>query len=188
MGVFFELQPDIFAKYVPQLSSDLDESVNFIDGKTITKQIPIPLYFSTDHSSQEPPKGMHGKSIPIMSDSFIKALQGAGVSNIQCFPAVIKSRRDEYVWTDYKAVKVIGMISAADLKRSEYIPIIDRPGENSIPLIGFKDLKIDKSRALGSLLFILAENPGTIIIAENVVEFLRKQKNDEEWGITIDEC
>lgn len=188
MGKFYELQPDIFAKYVPQLSSEIDDDISFIEGTILSQQFPTPLIFSTRHSSKEPPKGMHGQEIPIMSDLFITTLQKAGISNLQCFPVEIRSSTDGSIWKNYKAVNIVGLISAADLDKSEYTPIIDRPGENAIPLVAFEKLKINTSRTSGSLLFILAEEPGTIIVAESVVEFLRNQKKDEEWGITIDEC
>jgi hypothetical protein len=122
-----------------------------------------------------------------MSDSFIKALQEAGVSNLQCFPAQLRSNVDGSVWTNYKAVNVIGKISCAGLESSEFTHIIDRPGADALPLIAFEDLKVDSARTGGAFLFKLAESLGVIIVVESVVEYLRSTQSDEKWGITIDE-
>lgn len=187
MAKYFELTPDIFAKYVPKLSSEIDENITFNHGVSITSTLKTPLVFVSGHSSKEPPKGMHGLVYPIMSDEFIMALQQGGISNLQCFPAEIRSRTDNSIWKNYKVVNIKGSIAAADIDKSQYTHIMDGADENTISLMAFENLKIDDSRAAGSLLFILAEEPGTIIIAESIVEFLRKQKSDKEWGITIDE-
>jgi len=53
--------------------------------------------------------------------------------------------------------------------------------------MAFEDLKINPARASGALLFRLAESHGTIIVANSVVEYLRAQRSDEDWGITLDE-
>jgi hypothetical protein len=187
MEVFYELQPDIYAKYVPKIAQDLRDEISFRAGTIIQEPLPLPLIFTTGHSAQELPKGMHGRVIPVMSDEFIAALQQAGVSNLQCFPAELKSRVDGTIWKNFQAVNVIGLISCADLNASEFTQIIERPGEDSLPLMAFEDLRIDPARASGALLFRLAESPGIIIIAGRVVDYLRTQKSDEEWGITLDE-
>jgi len=187
MGKYYELQQDIFAKYVPKISQALPDDISFISGTIIQEPLPLPLIFTTRHSAQEPPQGMHSRLIPVMSDSFIAALQQAGVENLQCFPAELRSSVDGTVWKNYQAVNVIGLISCADLNTSEFTHIIDRPGEGTLPLMAFENLKINPARAREALLFRLAESPGTIIIAGRVVEYLRAQRSDDDWGITLDE-
>jgi hypothetical protein len=187
MSNFYQLQEDIFAKYVPKLSSELGDGISFRTGRIISKKFPLPLVYSTGHTLQDPPKAMHNEVTPVMSESFIAALQQAGVSNLHCYPAELRSRTDGAIWKNYKAVNIIGLVSCANIEKSEFTHIIDRPEEDSMPLMAFEDLRIDPSRASGFLLFRLAESPGVIIVAERVVEYLRKCQSDDEWGITIDE-
>lgn len=187
MAKIYELQPDIFAKYVPKIAQELADNISFKSGSIIEESMPAPLVFMTRHTAKEPPSGLHGKLIPIMSDLLIKALQEAGVSNLQCFPAEIRSSVDGSVWTNYKAVNIIGKISCADLESSEFTHIIDRPGPNALPLVAFEDLKVNSIRTGGALLFRLAESPGVILIAESVIDYLRSIQSDEDWGITLDE-
>ncbi|MFC1610270.1 hypothetical protein ACFL6C_04880 [Myxococcota bacterium] len=187
METYYELEPDIFGKYVPKITSDLGEGIRFKSGSLIQGQVPSPIVFATNHSAADPPKGMHGRIVPVMSDELIGALQQAGVSNLQCFAAELRSNIDGTVWNNYQAVNVIGLIACADLDRSEYTGIIDRPGEWSLPLMAFEDLKIDPARSRDALLFRLAEDPTVIIVAGGVVESLLAQKSDDAWGITLDE-
>ena len=187
MDTFYELQPDIFAKHVPRLVEPLPSGVTFRAGSVIRETLSSPLVFETGHSADDPPKAMHGLVVPIMSDAFIAALQQIGVSNVQRFPAEVRSKVDGTVWKNYQAVNVIGLIACADLEASEFTHIADRPEESAAPLLAFEDLKIDPARAGEALLFRLAESPGTILIAGRVVEHILAQGSDEEWGITLDE-
>jgi hypothetical protein len=187
METFYELQPDIFGEHVPELVEPLPSGVTFGTGSLIQEALPSPLVFETDHTVNDPPKAMHNLIVPIMSDAFIAALQQIGVSNVQRFPAEVRSRVDATVWKNYQAVNVVGLIACADLEASEFTHIADRPGESAAPLLEFEDLKIDPARAGEALLFSLAESPGTILIAGRVVEHIRAQRSDEEWGITLDE-
>jgi hypothetical protein len=187
MTAFLELQHDIFAKHAAELSQRLPDGVFFRAGTVIRQTLPTPLRFGTTHSKQAPPGGMLSNRVPVMSHLLVKALEEAGVSNLQLFAAEVTSRVDGTIWNDYYAVNVVGLVSCADLAKSEYTTIMDRPGEGALPLMAFQDLKIDATRAEGWLLFRLAEDPGTIVVADRVVEHLRAQRSDEDWGITLDE-
>jgi hypothetical protein len=188
MNKFFQLQQDIFAQYVAHSTQeDILGTIDFGGGAIIQKALPVPLIFETDHSMQEPPKGILSNTYALMSDELVEALQEAGGSNLQCFPAEVRSRADGTIWKNYKVVNVIGLVSCADLKKSEYTKIGDRPGDDAVPLMAFEILKIDPARAGDQLLFILAESPGTIIVAGCVVDFLRSKQSDDDWGITLDE-
>lgn len=188
MNKFYQLQQDIFSKYVAQSTQEaMLSTVDFGGGAIIQKTLSVPLTFETDHSKQELPKGMLSNMYKVMSDELIKTLQEAGVSNLQCFPVEVRSRVDGTVWTNYKVVNVIGLVSCADLERSKYTIIADRCGEGAVPLMAFKKLKVDAVRAGEQLLFILAESPGTIIVSECIVERLRKVRSAREWGLTLDE-
>ena len=176
-----------FWQELPEIVTTLRDDINFRGGAIIGDTLPLPLIFTTGHSAHEQPKGMHNLVVPIMSALFLTALRHAGVSNLQCFPAELRSSADGTVWKNYSAVNIVGLISCADLTRSESTHIIDRPGEGALPLMAFENLKVDSARAGEALLFRLAESPGTVIIAGSVVEYLRAQRSDDEWGITLDE-
>jgi hypothetical protein len=187
VAAFFELQGGIFDKYVPKLVLDSPKDFTFRGGAVVTQPLPTPLVFTTGHSAKEPPKGMHGRVVPVMSDAFIAALRGAGVSNLQCFPAELRSTKDNSVWKNYQAVNIVGLIACADLEASEYKQVAERPEEDASPLLAFDELKVDSARAGDALLFRLGESPGIILIADRVVEFLLSQASEDEWGITLEE-
>lgn len=184
MTTYFELQPDIFAKHVPTIATPLADEVNFRGGGIIQPTFTVPLIFSTGHSVQDPPRGFHSRLIPVMSDAFLAALNAAGVANLQCFRAELHGVAGER-WKDYQAVNILGLIACADLSSSEFTHIMDRPGDG-IPLVAFEELKVDAASAHDALLFRLSESPGVILIADGVVNTLRAQRSDEEWGITLD--
>jgi len=187
MNKFHQFQKDIFSKHVAEIVLPLPDGVMFSTGAVIHKALPVPLIFETGYSMQEPPTAILSNRIPVLSDALIKALQEAGVSNLQCFPAEVSSSVDGTVWKNYQAVNVIGLIACADLEKSKYIIIADRCGEGAVPLMGFKKLKVDPVRARDQLFFRLAEEPSTIIVSGRVVEYLRTLKSTREWGLTLDE-
>ena len=82
---------------------------------------------------------------------------------------------------------IIGLISCPDLATSEFTHITDRPGDSAPPLLPFENLKVNRARAEGALLFRLAESPRAIIIAAKVAEHIRAQRSDDDWGITLTE-
>jgi len=86
-----------------------------------------------------------------MSQKCLDLFEGAGVDNLQTFPAIIKSETDGTVWDNYFAVNVLGLISCADLSKSTYTEIM--PGSYR-----FRELAIYPEKAKGALLFRLQED------------------------------
>lgn len=187
MNKFHQFQKDIFSKHVAEIIQPLTDEVSFLSGAIIHTALPVPLMFETGYSMQEPPTAILSNRIPVLSDALIKALQEAGVSNLQCFPAEVNSSVDGTVWKNYQAVNVVGLIACADLEKSKYTIIMERCGEGAVPLMGFKKLMVDPVRAGDQLFFRLAEEPSTIIVSGRVVEYLRSIKSDDDWGLTLDE-
>jgi len=187
MAKIYELQPDIFSNYVPSVVEKLNESIYFRGGNIIIEPIPLPLIFTSRHSSKELPSGFHGRCIPLMSDELIESLKKIGVSNLQCFPAEIRSSVDRSIWTNYQAVNVIGKISCADFTSSKFTHIMDRPESDDLPLVAFENLKVNPNCTRDALLFRLAESPGVILIAEKVANYLLSIHSEQDWGITLDE-
>ncbi|MCW8997705.1 MAG: hypothetical protein OQK04_03165, partial [Kangiellaceae bacterium] len=98
--------------------------------------------------------------------------KGAGVDNLQVFPAIVKSEIDGTVWDGYFAVNVLGLIACADLDKSEYAEIM--PGSYR-----FSELAIHAKKANEALLFRLQEDPGSILMHKNVGKYIVENDPDE---------
>lgn len=182
----FELLPDIFGEFSAELTTPIAEEVNFLEGQLLAANLfPLPLEFKTGHSASRPPRGLLGQVIPLMSDEFIDSLQSAGVSNLQCFEARLVSTKDGSVWTNVKAVNIVGLADCADLSRSEFERVIGRPGSSGSALLDFVTLKVDVTRVKPPAFFRLGECPGTILMSHDVARTLLKVRSDDEWGITL---
>jgi hypothetical protein len=101
---------------------------------------------------------------PVFSRRFIDALKSAGVRNLDIYDAEVIDRERGKSYQNYKAVNIIGRLSCADLEKSEYLPGYKQP------LMKFRNLVIDESRAMGQPLFRLAENTLFILVSEPVKE------------------
>lgn len=182
---YFELLPDIFGNAGADIVQPLPERVYFCVGEMVdAKKLPPVLDFTTSSSAKEPPRGLLGMRVPVMSDEFIAALTESGVSNLQVFPATLKSRVDGTTWTNYKAVNVVGLVFCADLERSTYQKMMGTPGGGP-PLLSITDLKIDASKAKGALMFILGETGTTLMLNGKVVDKLLAMRSDDDWGISV---
>lgn len=107
--------------------------------------------------------------IPLMRKDLIQALRGAGVDNLETFPAsLMDPRRERLVLNDYEAVNIIGLRRCADLEKSDY----DDIGGTGLIALGFRQLVIDEERAGGALLFRLAEAVSSVIVHESVKDAL----------------
>jgi hypothetical protein len=185
MSIMYELSSDIYAEFGVDDDPEVLEEVNFLEGALLDTSLPSPITFIVTHTADEPPQHMPVSVTPLMSGELVKALQEIGVANLQCFPAQLRSAEDGTVWDDYFAVNVVGLVACADLEKSEYEFIIDRPGESSTPLLDFVELHVDPIRAGEYPMFRLAECPAMLLVNEKVVNYLRNIRPDEEWGITL---
>jgi hypothetical protein len=102
--------------------------------------------------------------LPLFSQRFIDTLKAAGIRNLDLYDAEVIDRERGKTYRNYKAVNIIGRLSCADLEKSEYLPGY-KP-----PLMKFRNLVIDESRAMGQPLFRLAENTLFILVSEPVRE------------------
>jgi hypothetical protein len=106
-------------------------------------------------------------SHPLMADDLINVLQNNGVNNLETFPAIIREVRTGKEHTNYKAVNIIGLVSAAD-GASETADL--GLGGDGLYDTWFKSLVIDEDKAGGYLLFRMAEKVSTILIHKKVKE------------------
>jgi hypothetical protein len=110
----------------------------------------------------------------LMSERLVKALQEAGVDNLDVYPAVIRNTRTGETRNDYRAVNIIGMVSCANMAESNTPAaagdLIDVP---------FDGLVIDEDRTGGALMFRLAEAIAGIVVHEKVKKHLEAAGFDD---------
>jgi hypothetical protein len=140
--------------------------------------IPNPILFSLKPMSQwASDHGPHVPSYlraaaPLFSDALIQALTECGVDNLETYPVAIRDPDNGEVYTNYKAVNVIGLVAAADMEKSNATvhpngpPIID---------VDFDGLVIDENKTHDLLFFRLAESTNAIIVHEAVRDCLLKK-------------
>ncbi len=124
---------------------------------------PIEIPFERFQDYDGPPPEMSDSLIPVMSKRLREALDGAGIDNIQYYPAVLvdaaSGERHEVF-----AFKVIGLVKAMDREESDFFSFDgDMLLDTSI-----QGLSIDEEAAQGLLLFRLAENTAALIVHEKI--------------------
>ena len=114
---------------------------------------------------------MYSASIPLMRDDLLKALSDAGVDNLETFRAVLRDPFSNKDLKNYKAVNIVGVVSAADADKSERMD-----GSDSEMIdVDFSSLVIDESRTGGALMFRLAEAVNAIVVHEKVKNAIEKR-------------
>ncbi len=112
-------------------------------------------------------RDMFMTDIPLFSNKLISILREAGVDNLDLYQAELHSPNGE-VYTDYKAVNIVGTVACADMGASEYMPGTEPP------LVRFSKLIIDEQKASNHKLFRLAERPLHILVSQSVKDALDK--------------
>lgn len=154
-------------------------------GARFAQPVPEPIEvtlkpFDRNHPDQSEELAEYIKGpIPLFRDDLIKALQEAGVDNLDLYQAELIDSDNGQRYQTHKAVNVIGVIAAADLERSEAIvnpggPIID---------VSFDSLVLDEAKARGALMFRLAEATGEILVHRSVRDHLRQKGFSKLWFV-----
>jgi hypothetical protein len=132
-------------------------------GALISEKLPDPIVVKLDPELPGVLLPMYYKGILLMTDYMVTVLRSAGVSNLQIFNAAIQDPFQGKLHTNYKVVNIVGVISAANLKKSIYKsfgePLFD---------VEFDSLHIDDQKVCGSLMFRLAENITGIVVDEKI--------------------
>jgi hypothetical protein len=100
----------------------------------------------------------------LMSARLVEAIRGAGVDNLELFPAVITHKATGKIIDDYLVVNVLGLVSAADLGASKGRPLA--AGRY------FEELVVDPGKARDLLIFRLAESPIEILVHEKLARVI----------------
>jgi hypothetical protein len=127
----------------------------------------------------------HGDYLPevfvddtlILRDDVVASMVDEGANNLQLFDAVLVAPEKKKPIKGYKAVCVLGLIAAADLKKSSFS---SASGGLRID-VDFDKLVIDPSRAHGELIFRLAESNNVILVHDRLRKRLEKDGFDKLW-------
>lgn len=164
--------------------------VNFRFAERISAELPDPLEFTlkplnlnaNDHGP-EMPEYFEG-SIPLFRDDLIESMTCGGVDNLDLYNVIIHDPDTGTDYTNYKAANIIGVVSAADMEKSNATihpggPIID---------VDFDGLVVDESRTGGALIFRLAESTSTILIHEKLRDHLLAEGFTKLEFLNPEEC
>ena len=146
----------------------VDGITSWLLGSRFTVEVPQPLVFTLD--SQYPgrlPDYLKG-SPPLFSNRLIKALQEAGVANLDTYAAALMQEDGTVASDDYRAVNVIGIVPVADVQASETA----NGGSPGLIDTSFDSLVVDESRCNGLLLFRLAAAVNGVVVHESVKKHL----------------
>lgn len=158
------------------------KGISWWKGAVITGNIPNPLLFDlgTYHPNSSDEDQYMGAFIytnpPVWRDDFIQAMEECGVYNFDTYEVAIKDPDDGTVYTNYKAVNVLGLVAAANMEESiatvhEGIPLID---------VDFDELVIDEKKTRGIKMFRLAESTNAILVHESLRDALIEKGFDSD--------
>ncbi len=156
----------------------IDGVTTWADGRRFDKEIPQPLKFEWEPSSSGPKLAYYKNTIPLLRKDVFEALRAAGVDNLDAYRAEIRDAGTGQADTTYVAVNVIGLVSAADLAKSDHA---DPSGGRLIDM-DFESLAIDPSKAKGMKMFRLAECVTGVLIHKSVKEHLESKGG---FGLTF---
>lgn len=174
MSDYFVLQVDHFVEPAPGLtrvrSSGPDFSASrWVQGSALdppSATVELEIYRGRGGLSE-----IYLTTIPLFRNDVIEVMRGAGVDNLQCFPARLHDPEHGQTSDDYQAVNIVGAVKAADLDKSEYTPS-DAPALRT----EFRKLVIDAGKAGGQPLFRLLESIDTIVVHRSVKEALPRER------------
>lgn len=106
--------------------------------------------------------------VNVMSNAFFKALCDAGVDNLDVYDAVLRSEDGTVEYKGFKAYNILGLVRAADLKKT----VFNGPPGTRLIDASIDSLAIDPDKAMGILMFRLAENVSAVVVHECVKRFI----------------
>lgn len=110
-------------------------------------------------------------SNPVVSNEFYETLLKAGVDNLDAYDAVLRSEDGTVEFKGFKAINIIGLISATGSSTGTRTGFTGDYKSISASMDGFS---IDASKTKKMLMFRLAENTSTIIVHKSVKQEIEK--------------
>lgn len=142
----------------PSLKPPMD---NWFYGQSWSEPVPEPLVFEI-HDNDHGRMLSYFPNFPLMTDEMVECIRNSGVDNLATYDAEIREQDTGIVHHNYKAVNVIGLVSAVDESSSDYEDL----GIGSAKF--YRSLVLDESRANGLLLFRLREIASKIVIHRTI--------------------
>ncbi len=153
----------------PDLASPMD---NWMGGVQWTTPVPEPLVFQIAEEDKGAMRPMFSTHFLLMSAPLVAALQQLGVDNMDVYTAVIRELDTGRTYDGFKAVNILGLVSAVDMAASE---VVDLGGDdNDLNLYFFDRIALDETKCRGLLLFRLAEKMSAIVVDATVKETLER--------------
>ncbi|MBN1501816.1 MAG: hypothetical protein JW982_16780 [Spirochaetes bacterium] len=158
------------------------KGIRWLRGQPFTIPVPEPLKLNFSRLNRNHPEMsdrvlnfMDAAKFPIFSDKLISSLRSFGVDNFETYNLEIYDPDSNKVYSNYKAVNILGLLKAADMDKSTYTI------SDGIPLVNveFEELHIDPNKTHDFKLFRLAEKLGPIFIHEKLKRYLESCGFDE---------
>jgi len=174
-NMYFVLQQDDSLNTNTSLKApkEVANTLDFLSGTEITTPIDTPITFATKAKTGDTMLDYYNGEIPVMSKRFIDLLKEAGVTTLQTFPIIIKSKIDDTVWENYFAVNILDVVACGAFPESIF--------KENKPKHGIRcELAIDTEKVDGAVLFRLKEYLPTIVLHRNVVKHIIDNDADED--------
>ncbi|WP_426754617.1 imm11 family protein [Myxococcus sp. Y35] len=187
MSKYYQLSEDYFLDHGITAGPTLpDESI--MAGKRVEADVLPELIFEISTPDDEPCQHFMSGGAVIVSQRFIEVLREAGVTNFQVFPALLINPETQKQRTGFFLFNVLGITTAADMQRSSFDVLMEAgTGGPDVPLVSFKQIVLDATKARGLHMFRLAESPSVLVIDETIKTALKENRPEEGWGIVLEE-
>jgi hypothetical protein len=156
---------------VPGASADVtietDIDAGWFTGSRLTEPVPDPVECEVIEDGEM--VSMFDGGGLLMTDRLVQAFRDAGVDNLDDYNAIVRNPESGQTWTNYRAVNIVGVISAVDLAKSHPL---ERAGD--LIDVPFEGVSIDEQKAGGMLMFRLAESVAGIVVHERVKAHLER--------------
>src|SRR4051812_24648348 len=93
--------------------------LNWMLGSRFSQPLPNPIKITLD-ADRGIMLPMFSGGILLFRDDLIEALHESGIDNLDIYPAELFNPLTGETFTNYKAINIIGVVSAADLSKSVY--------------------------------------------------------------------
>ena len=143
-------------------------------GKKFAKEPPLPVKAVIRPENEDGKILAYHNPVNLMSDALAKVILASGVDNLDLYNAVIVDEKGKVYREDYKAFNLIGIIRAADLQQTEFMPGSD----SRLIDASIAKLAIDERKAHGALMFRLAENVSAVLVHARVARAIAEAKLD----------
>jgi hypothetical protein len=154
------------------LGSVVNTKLNWQLGRRFSEPPPTPVVVNLNPDFPGILLPMFDKGILLFTDDMLASLKTAGVDNLDAYEAQLFDPATGKTHKQYKAINIVGAVSAADLAESDY----EAPSGTPLVDVDFDSLTIDEKKAGDFLMFRLAECITAIVIDERVK---RQLESDE---------